>query len=154
MQPRRFRKRSAFTLVEVLLVLVILGLLATVAVVAILPQKEGARIDSCRLMMESIDNSLELYNNNIGRYPSEEDGGLDALLKKPNYSDEKLGEKWRGPYVKTELRDPWGNPFHYEKAESGSESGGKPFKLWSNGPDGQDGTQDDIRNWSEEGTSK
>lgn len=153
MQPRRFRKRSAFTLVEVLLVLVILGLLATVAVVAILPQKEGARLDSCRLKMDSIETALELYNNNIGHYPNDEEGGLTALLTKPNFSDEKLGEKWRGPYVKEELRDPWSNPFHYEKAES-SETAGKPYKLWSNGPDGQDGTQDDLRNWSEEGSSK
>ena len=29
--------------------------------------------------------------------------------------------------------------------------GGAKFKLWSNGPDKQSNTEDDIRNWSEEG---
>jgi general secretion pathway protein G len=153
----RTQRRSGFTLIEVLLVLVILGMLATVAIVALSGTREGARIDVSKRLVEQVGSSLETYNLHIGHYPSEEEGGLNALLTKPTFEDEKIAEKWRGPYIKEEPRDPWNHPLKYERVEasdsSSSEAGGKPFKLWSMGPDGQDGTADDIKNWSDDAST-
>jgi general secretion pathway protein G len=146
------RRRRGFTLIEILLVLAILLMLATVAIVALSGTREGAKIDTTRLLIQEVENALETYNMHMSRYPTEEEGGLNALLTKPAFEDEKLAERWRGPYLKSEPRDSWARPLHYTLAEAGSTEttpGAKPFRLSSDGPDGQEGTADDIRNWTE-----
>lgn len=151
-RPRRSRT-AGFTLIEVLLVIVIIGMLATVLIVTVGGRTDGAKIDTTKLSLQKIQNRVEEINLHVGRYPTEADGGLDALVTKP--SDEKLAEKWRGPYAQAaELNDAWGNKFNYEPLEAGTTAGGGvKFKIWSNGPDGQSNTEDDIKNWSEtEGT--
>jgi general secretion pathway protein G len=86
----------------------------------------------------------------MGHYPTEQEGGLDALVKKPNFDNEKMGEKWQGPYVKpgTKLDDPWGFAIKYELAEKTGDDetkGALPYKLYSVGPDGQPDTDDDVK---------
>lgn len=141
--------RAGFTLIEVLLVIVIIGMLATVLIVTVGGSGDGARIDTTKLSLQKIESKIELYNLHTGRFPTEADGGIKALMVKP--SDEKVAEKWRGPYVQdAELKDAWNNEFQYEPVEAGTAlTGGKKFKLWSNGPDGQSSTEDDIKNWTE-----
>ena len=146
---RSYRK-SGFTLIEILLVIVIILLLAGALVVFVLPQQEGAEKNTTRLLLNGVGTALDTYRLNIGHYPSEQEGGLDALLKKPAYENERLGEKWQGPYLKpgTRLDDPWGHKLRYELADrSGGDEkkGGLPYKLSSTGPDGQPDTDDDIR---------
>lgn len=145
-------RRSGFTLIEVLLVILILGTLAAVLVVSIGGQQEGAKIDTTKLMVDKLANKLENYNLDIGHYPTESEGGIKALTVQPSFQDEKAGEKWRGPYAQErELVDAWQNPFNYEASDAGSEvAPGIRFKLWSNGPDRQSNTADDIRNWEEQ----
>jgi general secretion pathway protein G len=99
-----------------------------------------------------VGTALDTYRLNVGHYPNETEGGLDALLKKPQFENEKLGEKWNGPYLKpgTTLDDPWGNKLRYELADASNASeneqkGGLPYKLYSVGPDGQPDTDDDIK---------
>ncbi len=147
--PSRRAVRAGFTLIEVLLVIVIIGMLATVLIVTVGGSGDGARIDTTKLSLQKIESKVELYNLHTGRFPSEADGGLKALMVKP--SDEKVAEKWRGPYVQeAEIKDAWNTEFNYELVEAGAAlTGGKKFKLWSNGPDGQSSTEDDIRNWEE-----
>ncbi|MCX5661965.1 MAG: type II secretion system major pseudopilin GspG [Planctomycetota bacterium] len=152
LRSRGFRGSRGFTLIEVLLVLVILGMLATVAIVALSGTRETARIDATKLKINQLESALDLYNLALGSYPSDEQG-LKALQTKPTFDDEKQGEKWRGPYLKSDPRDEWNHEFKYQKVEgSTEETGGKPFKLWSMGPDGQDGTEDDIKNWTDPNT--
>ncbi len=144
--------RQAFTLIEVLLVILIIGMLAAVLVVTIGGTQEGAKIDTTKLLIQKLDGKLKLYQTHIGHYPTESEGGLKALMVKPNFEDEKAGEKWRGPYAQQqELVDSWGNEIHYEPAEPGQQvAPGVDFKLWSNGKDQQSNTQDDISNLPEE----
>ena len=115
----RKSRKGAFTLIEILLVLVIIGLVATAVVVNLIPQQEGAERNTAKILVDNVRSSLDTYRLNIGRYPTEEDGGLLALLKKPEYENERLGAKWSGPYVKkdTALTDPWGNQLVYEPAD-------------------------------------
>jgi general secretion pathway protein G len=144
------RTKRGFTLMEVLLVLAILGMMAGIAIFAMVGQREGAKKDITDIKIKELKNALDAYNMNIGHYPTEEEGGLTALLTKPSFSDEVLGEKWRGPYLTEKPRDPWGNEFHYEATQAGTpEAALTPCKVWSNGPDGQDGTEDDIKSWSD-----
>src|SRR5499427_1857642 len=89
MQLRNVRsgsRRGGFTLIEVLVVIV-------------LPQQEGAEKNTTKLLLQNIETALDTYRLNMGRYPTTEQG-LDALVTKPTFENEKLGEKWNGPYLK------------------------------------------------------
>lgn len=141
--------RKGFTLIEVLLVIVIIGMLAAVLVVTIGGTQDGARVDTTKLTIQKIESKIQTYYMHVGSYPTEGEGGLEALRTKPSFEDEKTGEKWRGPYVKSqELKDAWGNALNYEPVADGDDApGGVKFKLWSNGPDQKSNSDDDIGNW-------
>ena len=146
------KRAAGFTLIEILLVIVIILLLAGALVVFVLPQQKGAEKNTTKLLLQNVGTALDTYRLNVGHYPTEQEGGLDALLKKPQFENEKLGEKWNGPYLKpgTTLDDPWGNKLRYELADTTSSSdneqkGALPYKLYSVGPDGQPDTDDDIK---------
>jgi len=148
----RNRTARAFTLIEILLVIAIIAVLAGVLVFTIGGRGEKARRDAAKLQIQAVERSIEEYKLNIHHYPKEEEGGIQALVTKPQFEDEKTGENWAGPYLdKKQLTDPWGQALNYQEADVGSaDAGGKPFKLWSYGPDKQDGTEDDIKNYEEE----
>lgn len=145
---RPFRA-AGFTLIEILLVIVIILLLASAVVVFVLPQQAGAEKNTTKLLLNQIGTALDTYRLNMGRYPTEQEGGLTALLTKPNFENPRMGEKWQGPYVKpgTRFEDPWGHAIHYELVDRTTEDqkNAAPYKLFSVGPDGQSDTDDDIK---------
>jgi general secretion pathway protein G len=153
------RAHAGFTLIEILLVIVIILLLAGALVVFVLPQQEGAEKNTTRLMLNNVSTALDTYRLNLGHYPSEQEGGLNALLTKPTFENERSGEKWQGPYLKpgTKLDDPWGFAIRYEVVDRSQASDGAksalPYKLFSVGPDGQPDTDDDIKIATESNTS-
>ncbi len=66
-------KKKAFTLIELLVVIAIIGILATLAVVALQQARQNAR-DSKRMAdMKQVQTALELFFNENGRYPTEEE---------------------------------------------------------------------------------
>jgi type II secretion system protein G len=82
--------------------------------------------------------ALAAYAKDCGGYPSEKQG-LKALVENPGLP------AWAGPYLDPEsLTDPWGNPLQYRVRNNRPE-------VWSAGPDGQSGTDDDVRWDAEEG---
>ena len=91
----------------------------------------------------SLSGALELYRRDMGHYPTTSEGGLQALLDAP---DDSTVEYWAGPYLPSpiDLRDPWGNEFHYETEELADS---EAYALYSPGPDGAYGTSDDIAPW-------
>ena len=157
MRNRRVQA-SGFTLIEIQLVIVIILLLAGALVVFVLPQQKGAEMHTTKLLLHNVANALDTYRLNVGHYPTEQEGGLDALIKKPTFENEKLAERWQGPYVKpgTTLDDPWSHKIRYEVVEhdvEGEQKGSLGFKLYSVGPDGQPDTDDDIKYATEADTS-
>ncbi len=148
-KKNRRDRRAGFTLIEILLVIVIILLLAGALVVFVLPQQQGAEKNTTKLMLGQVGSALDTYRLNMGHYPTEQEGGLDALMKKPTFENERMGDKWQGPYLKpgTKLDDPWGHKLRYEVVVGAAE-GGKtilPYKLSSVGPDGQQDTDDDVK---------
>ena len=86
--------------------------------------------------MAMIEVALETFELDCGRYPDDAEG-LEALI----YAPAKLGQTWKGPYLKqSELTDPWGNPFVY--VADGEHNPGS-FDLVSYGADGQEGGDGD-----------
>ena len=147
----RRQRAAGFTLIEILLVIVIILLLAGALVIFVLPQQEGAEKNTTRLLLNQVSSALDTYRLNMGHYPTEEEGGIDALLIKPTFESERMAERWKGPYLKpgTRLEDPWGNKLVYEvvdrSLESTDNTASLPYKLSSVGPDGQPETDDDIK---------
>ncbi|MBI4580633.1 MAG: type II secretion system protein GspG [Planctomycetes bacterium] len=88
-----------------------------------------------------IATAIDVYRVDMGRHPSR----LEDLTTKPE--EESLAKKWNGPYIKNvqSLRDPWGHPLKYlSPGEINEES----YDLWSVGPDGESGTEDDVGNFT------
>jgi general secretion pathway protein G len=107
------KKNSAFTLVEILIVLIIIAFLFAFLGPRIMRYTGQMNISKTKLKMEKIKEGLMLYKQNMGHYPSKKEGGLRALLEKPNVSG--AAEKWTGPYIDGEddLIDSWESPFEY-----------------------------------------
>lgn len=138
----RSRVRRAFTLLEVLMVIVILGLLVALVVPQFGRRAEKAKIDLAKIQITSLVSKLEEFKLDCGRYP-DEDEGLEVLLNLPD--DEELEDRWAGPYVNPEkLQDPWDHDLVYQIPGEFNENG---FDISSPGPDGQEGNDDDIGNW-------
>ena len=134
--------RGGFTLIELLLVLVILGALAAVVVPKFTKRSEQARITAARTDIANLEVALDAFEIDTGAYPTSANG-LKALIEEP--ADLK---GWMGPYIKRGVpKDPWGTEYVYKQPGSHNEQG---YDLHSFGPDGKDGSDDDIINWSED----
>jgi general secretion pathway protein G len=131
---------SAFTLIELLLVLVILAVLAAVATPIYLRQAEKAREDATRADISNIKTALDTFALNNGRYPTSEEGLL-ALVRAPAGMD----ETWNGPYLEQFPHDKWGNEYFYAYP---SDDDPRTYALTSPGKDHQMGTEDDITRYS------
>jgi type II secretion system protein G len=106
-------------------------------------ESPDAKVRAARAMVGrggSLPAAIELFKNAVGRYPTE----LKQLVDRPE--EEQAAEKWTGPYIKgsAALKDPWGHPLMYLAPAKHNKDG---YDLWSVGPDGQDGTEDDVTNW-------
>jgi general secretion pathway protein G len=91
-------------------------------------------VESTKSYLMHIRLQLESYKESTGNYPTTVQG-INALITRPaNVSG------WFGPYLPYERNDSWGNHYRYRYPRTK----GRPFDLWSAGPDGKDGTEDDI----------
>jgi general secretion pathway protein G len=137
-RPRRSRL-AGFTLVELLVVLVILTLLASLVGPRLLDQLGGAKAKTARVQIAEIEQALDLFKLDVGRYPTEAEG-LRALVERPaNLSG------WNGPYLKKGLPlDPWNHPYQYKPA--GRHGGPDIFSLGADNKEGGDGENADVYN--------
>ena len=151
---RRNRKARGFTLVEVLLVIAILGVLAGVFAFTVGGRLGKSKKDTAALLIEQIVAKLGEYNIDVGGYPTEDEGGLSALVSAPTFDDETKASKWAGPYInRKQLKDPWGNELGYELVEEEQgDTTRQVIHVWSHGPNGEDdsGEGDDVKSWDDE----
>jgi general secretion pathway protein G len=137
--PRSLRSSQAgFTLVELMLVLVILGILAGLVLPKFAGRTEQAKNTAAVTQISTFKTALGAYEVDTGSYPSTQ-AGLRALVVAPS---DVSG--WRGPYLESDVpADPWQHPYVYEYPGKLNPSG---YDIISMGPDGQQGTADDIYN--------
>jgi general secretion pathway protein G len=144
-QQKPSRSLHGFTLIEVLLVMAILVVLASFAAVNIISARRTAKIDAAKSQVGMFKTPLQMYELAIGAYPTTTQG-LEALRTAPG--DLPNPSKWYGPYLESAVpMDPWDNPYQYVSPGSHNTDG---YDVWSFGPDGVDGTEDDIGNWTAE----
>lgn len=133
---RQKRKTEAFTLVELLVVILIISMLAAFVAPRMFKGLGKAKRDIARARMAIIEGALGQFYIDCGRYPDDSEG-LDALLVSPP----DLEDKWNGPYLKrSDLIDPWKNPYIY--LSEGEYNVGS-FDLISLGADGMEGGEGD-----------
>jgi general secretion pathway protein G len=136
------RRTEAFTLIEIMVVVVILGILAATIIPQFMTTKHEAQVGAAQASISELESALERFHVHMDRYPTTEEG-LKVLVEAPA-GDEG---KWRGPYVKLLRPDPWGHPYQYSNPGAHHKTG---FDLWSRGADGADGGEGeaaDIGNW-------
>lgn len=138
-QGKRSRRRAGFSLIELLLVLVILSVLAALIMPRFTNRSEKARITAAGSDINAIGTALKMFEIDNGRFPTSAEG-LSALRQQPAGITD-----WQGPYLdRTEFKDPWGNAYVYRSPGQQNADG---YDLFSPGPDGQEGSSDDITNW-------
>ena len=126
-----------FTLVEIILVISIIALLLGIAIVNFDGVSVRGKTVKVRTDIAAFQTGLKSFLFDVGRYP-DQDSGLGALRRPLAGAG---GRSWAGPYMETMPLDPWGKPYQYRFP--GERIPGVP-DVFSLGPDGEAGTEDDI----------
>jgi general secretion pathway protein G len=137
---KRNWKRSNFTLIEVVVVIIILVTLASIATPIYLNYVKKANVGAATTQIKLLEDAVTGYKLDVGSYPET----LSGLVENTDQS-----EKWDGPYIKPAVpKDPWGNQYIYTIPGEHSND----FDLVSYGADGQPGgtgENADITNYVE-----
>jgi general secretion pathway protein G len=142
-QPCECSRTQAFTLIEIMVVVIILAILAATILPQFLGVTHDARVSAAKAHVAELESALERFYVQMDRYPTAEEG-FKVLLDPPT---EDADKKWRGPYIKQLRDDPWGHPYQYRVPGTHHPTS---FDIWSRGADGVDGGEGegaDIGNW-------
>ncbi len=138
---KAIKSTRGFTLLEVMVVIVILGILASMVVPNLMGSQERANMQKAISDITALETSLSMYKMDNYKYPSTEQG-LEALVTETDI--EPLPRRFpENGYVKRLPNDPWGS--EYQLLNPGENSN---MDVFSMGPDGEAGTDDDIGNWN------
>ena len=127
-------RRRGFTLIELLLVMIILVVLASIAVPIYIGRAKAAKVDAAKSQISLIKSAINTFEADTGDFPP----NLEALVTPP------AGVTNAHEYLDKVPVDPWGNSYQYKCPGAHGH-----YDVWSTGPDGQDGTQDDVNSWDQ-----
>ncbi len=134
----------AFTLLEVMIVIVIILAIAGLVTVNLMGSRDRATEGNVQIQLKSLRDALNQFSLEFNRYPTD-DEGLAVLWDKSRLSEDADQAKWRRFVEEPIPTDAWGTEWIYlqvgERAPEGK------FDLLSAGPDKQEGTEDDINVW-------
>ncbi len=139
---RQYRRNGGFTLLEMVIVLGIIAMIMGGAMYYMKKIGNAAKYQQVSADFKAIENSLTMYKLNAGNYPSTQQG-LRALVEKPSGSP--VPRRWTQLSSKVPL-DPWQNEYGYRFP--GRKDPSEP-EIISKGPDGQEGTDDDLSSQDE-----
>ena len=130
-------KKRAFTLIELMLVVIIIGALVAMVMPRLSGRGEQARAAAAKADVQSnIATGLKLYELDNGAFPSSAEG-LSALFNRP-----ASAQNWNGPYLERKPLDPWSREYKYRcPGEHRAD-----YDLFSLGRDGTE-SADDVTNW-------
>jgi general secretion pathway protein G len=161
-------RRSPFTIIELLAVMVIISILAALILgVSKYATAKGHETKTIS-QLQAIEDAIELFREDRGYYPIGEiqfsdqvvfagydkiDGTVFDVPPPPPANTGKFYSSQTGaPYIPgykggTYL-DAWKRPFLYRRKSDGSHINSNSFDLRSAGRDGKLDTEDDITNWT------
>lgn len=110
--------KKAFSLMELMIVIIILGLLAALVMPNLMGKGEEAKQKLVCVQMKSIKNAIDMFKLDNGVYPDQEKG-LSALVSNPD--PERFPNYAQGGYFEDaqEPTDPWKNKYIYMVTENG-----------------------------------
>ncbi len=126
--------RSAFSLVELIVVMVILGMLAGLVAVRTRGYLISAKQNAAKTDIATISNAIETFYADQGRYPTT-DEGLEILVRGT--------DTWPEGFLKQIDHDPWKNAYEYISPGST-----EPYEVISLGADGREGGEGENRDYS------
>jgi len=134
---RMEKSEAGFTLMELVIVLVILGMIVALVGPKIMDRVKGSREQIAKIQISNLESGVQLYAFDMGRFPTTAEG-LQALVQNPSGSN-----SWKGPYLEKGIlpSDPWDMQYTYKNPGRHSD-----FDICSAGPDGTEGTDDDVCN--------
>ncbi len=145
MNTRRLGARGGFTLIEIMIVITIIVLLGAIVGISLFAQRDEAKVGIVTAQMQQIEQALKQFRFDFDRYPTDQEG-LAVLWSKEALDQETPQEKWKKYLEKPIPTDNWGQAWGYRQvSEHGDES---IYDLWSNGPDKEQGSEDDITSWT------
>ena len=130
--------RRAFSLMEIMVVLVLIGLLASLVTINVRGYLVRGRQSAARAEIAALRDAIESFQMIHSRYPTNEEG-LEILLQSRDHQEPLLA----GTKVP---RDPWGNAYQYNQPGENA-----PYEVISFGADGRpggDGVDEDIVSWN------
>ena len=121
-------KKRAFTMIEMVVVVLLIALLAAIATPMYFSYLKDARVTAAQAQIRIFEQALLDYSSRMGKLPPE-DPGLVLLVTNPG--DDK---RWR-PFLRGGAipLDPWGNAYIYRLLPDGE------FEIISYGEDGKAG---------------
>ncbi len=128
--------RHAFTLVEMLLVLVILATLAAIVIPKLAGRGQQAKETAAHTQIANLEQAIDSFEVDTGNFPTT----LNSLVDAPANV-----QGWKGPYLKNIPSDPWGQAYVYTYPGKNNVNG---YDIVSGGPDMRIGSEDDINNWT------
>lgn len=139
-------RKSGFTIVELLIVVVVIGILAAIVTVAYNGITERARINQASSELASFKKAMLAYKVINGELPPVGDS-WNYNTNPPDCSrfDAVVSALDGAGYRGLKSTDPWGNCWGYDDNDCNTGSvGGSNTNLKSIGPDGLNGGTDDI----------
>lgn len=124
---KTIRGDSGFTLIELILVTVIIAILAGMVTLTFSGTTTETRVNAALGDIKNYETAIDMY-----------------ALKHNDTYPEKLDDLVDAGYLRELNRDPWGNPYEYLNP---GEHHKNSFDIFSRGPDGVRGTEDDVAPW-------
>jgi general secretion pathway protein G len=122
---------KAFTLMEMMLVLAIIALLIAVGAVALQNVQGGAEVTAAEAHMGTLKTAVIQFKTLNRALPA----NLEALVKPPANARFK-----KSLLEESGITDPWGSRYQFRSPGKN----GRPFEIYSYGPDKKDGGDDDV----------
>jgi len=145
----RLRSNSGLGLVELGIILIGVAIVFVAVITGTHRRAVQQQRDVTIERLNLIQDGLTRYaTDNGGMFPTQKQGGLQALVAKPKSAPRP--HNWLGPYVAsaTVLVDAWGSPFFYTQPGGGDPA--RPYDVWSFGRDRRqdgEGLDRDVNSW-------
>lgn len=123
MRINRTHNSDAFTLMEMIVVIVIMGLLMAIAVPVYNQYRKFAALSTTKSNLATLQEAIEGYKLTTQVYPSK----LQDLIEPP--AEPRAKKNWAGPYLRKIPDDSWGGEFHYAVTKGGKHD----YELYSDG---------------------
>ena len=142
-QVSSIRKRSGFSLIELLVAVSIMLILAGLVALNLFNEPGKARVATAKSQLATLKTAVRLYQGDTFSLPTQRQG-LEALVTPPSGMDRS---RWReGGYLDSPTlpKDPWGRDYVYFAPGRNKEA----FEIVSYGADGQPGGEGEAADLS------